>query len=51
MGALTQGALAECFKRFPWVAKIVLKLFPSKIEELIKDTQLNERMSIDLISK
>ena len=50
-GAMMQGALADCFKRFSLVAKVVLTLFPSKIQELIADTKLNEQYSIDLVKK
>lgn len=46
-----QGALADCFKRFPWLAKIVLALFPGKIQDIIKDTKINENYSIDLVTK
>ncbi|MCJ1383958.1 hypothetical protein MMC17_007072 [Xylographa soralifera] len=50
-GAMMQGALADCFKRFSLLAKVVMTLFPSKIQDLIADTKLNEQYSIDLIKK
>ena len=50
-GAMTQGALADCFKRFPFVAKIVMTLAPGAITKAIADTKINEKYSIDLIRK
>ncbi|KAK7178809.1 cytochrome P450 [Paraphaeosphaeria sporulosa] len=50
-GAMTQGALADCFKRFPTLAKIVLTLFPGAIKKAIEDTKINERYSIELVRK
>lgn len=50
-GAMMQGALADCFNRFPTIAKIVMTMFPKKIEDIIKDTKINERYSIDLVSQ
>ncbi|RYP13364.1 hypothetical protein DL765_006905 [Monosporascus sp. GIB2] len=51
LGALTQGALADTFKRFPRVASIFKALFPSKLSALIRDTERNEEMAIELIRK
>ncbi|KAI9787991.1 MAG: hypothetical protein M1816_007295 [Peltula sp. TS41687] len=50
-GAMTQGALADCFKRFPMIAKFVLALVPGMIERIIADTKINERYAIDLVKK
>lgn len=46
-----QGALADCFKRFPLVGKMVMTLFPGKIQAIIADTKINEDYSIDLVKK
>ena len=46
-----QGALADCFKRFVVVGKLVMLLFPGKIQSIIADTKINERYSIDLVEK
>ena len=50
-GAMTQGALADCFKRFPFVEKLVMTLAPGAIQKAIADTKTNERYSIDLVQK
>ena len=50
-GAMTQGALADCFKRFPLVAKLAMTLAPGTIQKAIADTKINERYSIDLIQR
>ncbi|KAL8824955.1 MAG: hypothetical protein Q9191_004703 [Dirinaria sp. TL-2023a] len=50
-GALTQGALADCFKRFPSIAKAVMAVMPGTIERIIADTKINEEYSINLIRK
>lgn len=50
-GALTQGALADCFKRFPWIAKAIMVLVPGTIQRIVADTKTNEEYSIDLIRK
>jgi len=47
-GAMMQGALADCFKRFPFLAKVVMALVPGAIQKIIADTKLNEKYSIDL---
>ncbi|OTB04031.1 hypothetical protein M426DRAFT_73617 [Hypoxylon sp. CI-4A] len=51
MGALTQGALADTFKRFPLAAKIFMALVPGKIAKLVEQTKHNEDMAIELIDK
>lgn len=50
-GAMMQGALADCFKRFPLVAKVVMALVPGTIKQLVADTKANEQYSIDLVQK
>jgi hypothetical protein len=49
-GAMTQGALADCFKRFPSLA-ILAKLMPGTIEKIIADTKINERYAVDLVKE
>ena len=50
-GAMMQGALADCFKRFPLVAKVIMASIPGTIKQLIADTKTNEQYSIDLVEK
>ena len=50
-GAMTQGALADCFKRFPWLAAISLKCMPGTIRKVIADTKINEEYSINLVKR
>ena len=50
-GAMMQGALADCFKRFPTVAKFVLTFFGGHIQRIIADTKINEKYSIELIKR
>ena len=50
-GALTQGALADCLKRFPTIAKAIVKLFPGIIRQIVADTKINEEYSIQLIQR
>ena len=50
-GAMTQGALADCFKRFPLVAKLVMTLAPGAIQKAVADTKTNEQYSVDLTHK
>jgi cytochrome P450 len=50
-GALTQGALADCFKRFPLIAKAIMILVPGTIRQIVADTKTNEEYSINLIRK
>ncbi|KAI2631794.1 putative cytochrome P450 [Xylaria nigripes] len=51
LGALTQGALVDTFKRFPALAGIAKVIMSSKIDALVRDTSRNEEMAIDLISQ
>ncbi|KIA75976.1 cytochrome P450 [Aspergillus ustus] len=51
LGALTKGALVDVFGRFPFVASIVMALFPGKINSLIEQTKKNEEMAFDLIKR
>lgn len=46
-----QGALADCFKRFATIGKLVMLLLPGKVMAIIEDTKINERYSIDLVKK
>ena len=50
-GAMTQGALADCFQRFPLLARFVMTVAPGPIQKAIADTKINERYSIDLVQK
>ena len=50
-GAMMQGAVADCFNRFPTVAKIVLTLFGGYIKRIIADTKIDEEYSIELVQR
>ena len=50
-GAMTQGALADCFQRFPLLAKLAMTVAPGPIQKAIADTKINERYAIDLVRK
>lgn len=49
--SLGMGALADCFKRFPYLAAIFMKLFPSLLNKLIADTRRHEAYTMELINK
>lgn len=49
--SLGMGALADCFKRFPYLAAIFMKLFPSLVNKLIADTRRHEAYTMELINK
>lgn len=50
-GAMMQGALADCSKRFSSSATVVMTVMPGAIQKLITDTKINEEYSIDLVKK
>lgn len=49
--AMMQGAVADCFKRFPMIARLILTFFGSYIRRIIADTKINEEYSIDLVER
>ncbi|OTB02487.1 hypothetical protein M426DRAFT_322583 [Hypoxylon sp. CI-4A] len=51
LGALTQGALVDTFKRFPILGDIVQVVMPGKLRKLMADTKRNEDMAIGLIKR
>ncbi|KAI8627402.1 cytochrome P450 [Xylariaceae sp. FL1651] len=51
LGALTKGAMADTFKRFPTAAKAIHILAAKQISKLYEDTEENEDMAIELINK
>ena len=51
MGALTQGALADMFKRFPELVTMLMPLFESKIQKITEDTRTNEDYAIKLVKR
>ena len=50
-GAMTQGAVADCFKRFPMLAKAAMAIMSGTIMRVIHDTKINEDYSIDVVTK
>ena len=51
LGALNKGALADTVKRFQMLGSILALLFYRKVQKLIADTQSNENMAIDLVTR
>ncbi|KAF2235990.1 putative cytochrome P450 [Viridothelium virens] len=49
-GAMTKGAIADCFARFPAIAKVLKTLIPGTIESAVMDTKINEKYSIELVN-
>jgi cytochrome P450 len=49
--ALRMGALADSFKRFPWIAKVFTGCFPGLLKKLVEDTRRHEQYSTDLVQK
>lgn len=50
-GAMTQGALADTFKRFPAVGKVAMVFLSRPIQRLTLDCKLNEEYALDLVKK
>ncbi len=48
---MTQGALADTFKRFPLVARLATSVLSGAIDKLVLDCKLNEQYSLDLVEK
>lgn len=48
MGALTQGALSDTFKRFPLIAEIFMALVPNRLAKMTEEAKHNEDMAIQL---
>lgn len=42
VNSLALGALVDCFKRFPWLAKIFRSMFPGLLKKLVEDTRKHE---------
>ena len=51
VSSLSKGALADCFKRFPWVSTAVQTLFSGFIKKLLEDTRKHEAYSMELIQR
>ncbi|KAF4556510.1 Cytochrome P450-like protein 75 [Elsinoe fawcettii] len=51
MKSLRKGALGDCMKRFPWVAKVVMTLLSKQINQLLVETRKHEINSRDLVQK
>lgn len=51
LGALTQGALVDVFKRFPTVAGLLMVVVGGKIKKLMKETSTNEEYAIELVNR
>ncbi|XXH01869.1 hypothetical protein Hte_008231 [Hypoxylon texense] len=51
LGALTKGAMADTFKRFPAAAKIIGIILRKQLAKLFEDTAKIEEMAIELVKK
>ncbi|KAA8909875.1 benzoate 4-monooxygenase cytochrome P450 [Sphaerosporella brunnea] len=51
ISSLTQGALADCFGRFPLVASIFKTLFPGVLKKITENTKKHEDYSMNLVKK
>jgi hypothetical protein len=51
MRSLTKGALGDCSKRFPTVAKIGMFLLAKPINRLLAETRAHERNSRELVQR
>ncbi|KAF7671803.1 hypothetical protein GT037_010026 [Alternaria burnsii] len=49
--SLRLGALADTFKRFPWLGYFAQKAFSGLLKQLIKDTRKHEQYAMDLIRR
>ncbi|KAI0396354.1 cytochrome P450 [Xylariaceae sp. FL0594] len=51
LGAMSQGALADCMTRFPLIGQVFQWLMPGTIAKLIEDTRKHEAHTIALVDK
>lgn len=51
INSLGKGALADCFKRFPWAAEAVQYFFSGFIQKLIADTKKHESYTIEHVQR
>ncbi|KAH8660701.1 benzoate 4-monooxygenase cytochrome P450 [Tricladium varicosporioides] len=49
--SLRMGALADCFKRFPWIGMIFQKVFSGMLKKLIEDTRTHEAYTMKLVQE
>ena len=49
--SLRLGALADTFKRFPWLGYFAQTAFSGLLKQLIKDTRKHEQYVMDLIRR
>ncbi|KAF5027084.1 hypothetical protein F66182_796 [Fusarium sp. NRRL 66182] len=49
--SLRMGALADCFKRFPWLGAVFQAMFPKLLNKLIEDTRKHEAYTMSLVKK
>ncbi|KAF4461595.1 benzoate 4-monooxygenase cytochrome p450 [Fusarium albosuccineum] len=49
--SLRMGALADCFKRFPWPGAVFQRMFPGLLSKLIEDTRKHEAYTMSLVKK
>ncbi|KAH7141621.1 benzoate 4-monooxygenase cytochrome P450 [Dactylonectria macrodidyma] len=49
--SLRMGALADCFKRFPWLGVMFQRVFPKLLNKLIEDTRKHEAYTMSLVKK
>lgn len=49
--SLRMGALADTFKRFPFLAAIIQRMFPQLLGEIIADARRHEAYTMDLVER
>lgn len=49
--SLRKGALGDCMKRFPTIAKVVMWIFSRQIDALLVETRNHEANSRDLVQR
>ncbi|KAH8664712.1 benzoate 4-monooxygenase cytochrome P450 [Xylariales sp. PMI_506] len=51
LGSLAQGALVDVLGRFPWLGRVLMVVFRSKIAKLTADTRKNEKLALDAVQR
>lgn len=49
--SLGKGALADTFKRFPWLSAVMQTIFAPYVRNLLKDTRKHESYSTELVQR
>ena len=49
--SLRMGALADTFKRFPFLASIIQRMFPQLLGKIIADARRHEAYTMELVQR